>query len=121
MHLLLRSNVALIGIYYKLSGGRQKTTQEYLLADKQMSVIPVSFSLMASFMSAITLLGVSAENYMFGTQFVVINLSYIVGTPIAAHIFLPVFYKLKIVSIYEVKAALFLVSINRLLVFRTTV
>ena len=55
----------------------------------------VSFSLMASFMSAITLLGVTAENYVNGTQFVVINLSYILGTPIAAHLFLPVFYKLK--------------------------
>lgn len=92
---------ASIGVYYNLSGGRQQTTKEYLLADKQMSVIPVSFSLMASFMSAITLLGVTAENYMFGTQFVAINISYIFGTPIAAFIFLPVFYNMKITSIYE--------------------
>ncbi|CAG2110594.1 unnamed protein product [Medioppia subpectinata] len=66
-----------------------------------ISVIPVSFSLMASFLSAITLLGVTAENYMFGTQFVAINLSYILGAPISAYIFLPVFYKLKVVSIFE--------------------
>ena len=33
--------------------------QEYLLADGNMSVLPVAFSLMASFMSAITLLGVT--------------------------------------------------------------
>ena len=31
-------------------------------------VVPVAFSLMASFMSAITLLGVSQENYTYGTQ-----------------------------------------------------
>ncbi|XP_054166109.1 putative sodium-dependent multivitamin transporter [Oppia nitens] len=92
---------ALIGIYYKLSGGRQQTTEEYLLANKQMSVIPVAFSLMASFMSAITLLGVTAEIYMFGIEFIIINISYIIGTPIAGLIFLPVFYKLKVVSIYE--------------------
>lgn len=67
-----------------------------------MSVIPVAFSLMASFISAITLLGVTAEIYTFGTQFVLINISYIIGTPIAAFIFLPVFYKLKLTSIYEV-------------------
>lgn len=114
---LLGSNLAVIGIYYKLSGGRQKTTEEYLLADKQMSVIPVSFSLMASFMSAITLLGVSAENYMFGTQFVAINVSYILGTPIAAHIFLPVFYKLKVVSIYEVISTLIDINSNHDLLF----
>ncbi|CAG2100176.1 unnamed protein product [Medioppia subpectinata] len=92
---------ALIGVYYKLSGGRQRTTDEYLLANKQMSVIPVSFSLMASFLSAISLLGVTAENYMFGTQFLVINFAYLLGTPIVAYVFLPVFYKLKVVSIYE--------------------
>ena len=73
-----------------------------------MSVIPVAFSLMASFMSAITLLGVTAENYMFGTQFVAINMSYILGTPIAALVFLPVFHKLQIVSIYEVFLCLYL-------------
>jgi sodium-coupled monocarboxylate transporter 8/12 len=93
---------ALIGIYYNLSGGRQRTTNEYLLADKQMSIFPVSFSLMASFMSAITLLGVTAENYMYGTQFVAINLSYVIGTPIAAFIFLPVLFQLKLTSVYEV-------------------
>jgi hypothetical protein len=47
------------GLYYRFSGGRQRTTKEYLMADGQMSVLPVAFSLMASFMSAITLLGVT--------------------------------------------------------------
>ncbi len=47
------------GLYYRFSGDRQRTTKEYLMADGQMSVLPVAFSLMASFMSAITLLGVT--------------------------------------------------------------
>lgn len=92
----------LIGLYYKMTGGRQRTTAEYLLADKSMGILPVSFSLMASFMSAITLLGVSAEIYTYGTQFIVINLAYIIGTPICAYVFLPVFYGLKLTSIYQV-------------------
>nr|XP_029727511.1 putative sodium-dependent multivitamin transporter isoform X2 [Aedes albopictus] len=90
-----------IGVYYRFSGGKQKTTTEYLLADRNMSIWPVSFSLMASFMSAITLLGVSNENYQFGTQFVVINFSYGLATPIAAYLFLPVFFKLQACSAYE--------------------
>ena len=76
--------------------------QEYLLADKRMSCIPVGFSLMASFMSSITLLGVSSENYIYGTQFVVINVAYIIGTPLAAYFYLPVFYKLQNASVYQV-------------------
>lgn len=65
-------------------------------------MVPVAFSLMASFMSSITLLGVSNENYQFGTQFIVINISYAIATPIAAYLFLPVFYKLQATSAYEV-------------------
>nr|XP_022913671.1 putative sodium-dependent multivitamin transporter isoform X1 [Onthophagus taurus]XP_022913672.1 putative sodium-dependent multivitamin transporter isoform X1 [Onthophagus taurus]XP_022913673.1 putative sodium-dependent multivitamin transporter isoform X1 [Onthophagus taurus] len=90
-----------IGLYYRLTGGKQKTVQEYLLADRDMSITPVAFSLMASFMSAITLLGVSSENYHFGIQFVIINLSYIMFTAIAAYLYLPVFFKLQATSAYE--------------------
>lgn len=58
---------------------------------------------MASFMSAITLLGVSTEMYQYGTLFVVINISYGIATPIAAYLYLPVFFKLQATSAYEVK------------------
>ncbi|XP_042240400.1 putative sodium-dependent multivitamin transporter isoform X2 [Homarus americanus] len=92
---------SVIGIYFRFTGGKQKTFKEYLLADKSMSVLPVAFSLMASFMSAITILGVSKENYMFGTQFVVINISYIISTPIVCYLYLPVFFRLQNISVYE--------------------
>lgn len=67
-----------------------------------MSIVPVGVALVVSFMSAITLLGVSAENYTYGTQFVVINISYLIGTPIVCYGFLPVFFKLQATSAYEV-------------------
>ena len=67
-----------------------------------MPVFPVAFSLMASFMSSITLLGLAAENYQYGTQVAVINLSYVIGTPIAAYFFLPVFFQLQNASAYQV-------------------
>ena len=38
---------AAIGIYFRLTGGRQKTGDEYLLADRSMTSVPVAFSLMA--------------------------------------------------------------------------
>ncbi|XP_038220122.1 putative sodium-dependent multivitamin transporter isoform X3 [Zerene cesonia] len=90
-----------IGLYFKFTGGKQKTNEEYLLADRNMSIFPVAVSLMASFMSAITLLGVSAENYYYGMIFVVINLSYGIATPIASHLYLPVFFGLQKTSTYE--------------------
>ena len=66
---------ASIGIYYR----RQTNANDYLLAGGTMSPLPVAFSLMASFMSAITLLGVTNENFAYGTQFIVINISYAIG------------------------------------------
>jgi len=81
-----------------------------MLGNKNQGVVPVAFSLMASFMSAITLFGVSSENYYHGTQFVAINLSYVLGTPIIAYIFLPVFFKLGNLSVYEVRCNIFIES-----------
>ncbi|XP_025073506.1 putative sodium-dependent multivitamin transporter [Pogonomyrmex barbatus] len=90
-----------IGIYYRFTGGRQKTMEEYFIASRSMSILPVAIALVVSFMSAVTLLGVSAENYTYGTQFVTINLAYLIGTPIVCYGFLPVFFKLQATSAYE--------------------
>lgn len=40
---------AVIGFYYACTGGRQKTTREYLLADKNMHWFPVAASLFARY------------------------------------------------------------------------
>ena len=40
----------LVGFYYNFAGGRQSTVHEHMLADGRMSILPVAFSLMASFM-----------------------------------------------------------------------
>lgn len=85
-------------------------SKEYFLADSDVSIYPVSFSLMASFMSAITLLGLSTEIYAYGTLFVIINLSYGIATAISAYLYLPVFYKLQATSAYEVNMLLFRIS-----------
>nr|XP_014102093.1 putative sodium-dependent multivitamin transporter [Bactrocera oleae]XP_036230711.1 putative sodium-dependent multivitamin transporter [Bactrocera oleae] len=92
---------ASIGIYYRYTGGKQKTIKEYLLADQSMTTFPVAVSLMASFMSSISLLGISNESYQFGTMFCIINLSYIISTPITVYLFLPVFYRMRTMSVYE--------------------
>lgn len=56
---------------------------------------------MASFMSSITLLGVSAENYYYGMTFFVMNIGYLAGTPIASRLYLPVFFGLQKTTSYE--------------------
>lgn len=72
------------------------------MGDHKQSILPVALSIMASFMSSITLLGVSAEVYMYGTLFLTIIGSYILFTAIAAYLYLPVFFKLRATSAYQV-------------------
>lgn len=94
-----------IGIYYSCTGGKQKTTGEFLMADRQMSILPVTLSMVASFMSAIMLLGTPAEMYIYGTEYMIIFVAYIMVAPVAAYLYTPVFYRLRLTSAYEVMSS----------------
>ncbi|XP_074751294.1 sodium-dependent multivitamin transporter [Athene noctua] len=90
-----------IGLFYALSGDRQRTVQEFLLANRNMGFLPVALSLLATFQSAVAILGVPAEIYRFGTEYWFLGCSYLLGLLIPAHVFIPVFYRLRITSTYE--------------------
>ncbi len=93
-----------IGLYFALRGGRQRTTEEYLMADRNLPCFPVAMSLLASFMSAITILGIPAEVYKNGTMWSWFGLSHILSVWITVSLFMPVFYKLKLVSVNAVRS-----------------
>lgn len=65
-------------------------------------MFPVSLSILASFLSAITILGTATEMYRFGTQYMLIILSYFIVIPSAAYLYMPVFYRLELTSAHEV-------------------
>lgn len=92
-----------IGVYYAVVGAKKNTTKEFLFGGKNMSVLPVAMSVLATFISAITLLGVPAESYQYGVQYWMINLSYCLMIPVIAQIYVPLFYKLQVSSVNEVK------------------
>uniref|UniRef100_A0A3Q3EFB0 Sodium-dependent multivitamin transporter n=1 Tax=Labrus bergylta TaxID=56723 RepID=A0A3Q3EFB0_9LABR len=98
--LLLAASMA-IGLYHAFSGGRQRTTQEFLMADRSMGCLPVSLSLIASFQSAVAIIGVPAEIYTHGTQYWFIGCAYVLGLLIPAHVFIPVLYRLRLSSAYQ--------------------
>lgn len=62
----------------------------------------LSFAMMIAYLSAISLLGGSGENYSNGAQFNVLYIGLFVGTPIVSYFYLPVFYELKSMSVFEV-------------------
>ncbi|XP_021351291.1 sodium-dependent multivitamin transporter-like [Mizuhopecten yessoensis] len=90
-----------IGLYYAFAGGRQKTTSEFLVGNRRMKVLPVAISLMVSFESSIMMLGVPAEVYEYGIQYVLQLVGFFVANILAINILVPLLHPLKITSAYE--------------------
>ena len=96
-----------IGIYYACTGSKQKTTSDYLLGNRTMKLIPVTMSLMVSFISTIMMLGFPAEIYTHGAQYWMGTFGHAIGATMASFVFVPVFYPLKLISVNEVSAIFF--------------
>ncbi|XP_036118979.1 sodium-dependent multivitamin transporter isoform X1 [Molossus molossus] len=90
-----------IGLYHAFRGWGKHTIGQLQMADRQMSCLPVALSLLATFQSAVAILGVPSEIYRFGTQYWFLGCSYFLGLLIPAHIFIPIFYRLHLTSAYE--------------------
>ena len=95
---------AAIGVWYGCGpGGKQTSTKEYLLADQNMRILPVAISLLVSYLSAITLLGVPSEIYTYGAQYYVLILSYFIICGTVGIIFVPMFRRINITCANEVR------------------
>ncbi|XP_070393598.1 sodium-coupled monocarboxylate transporter 2-like [Dermacentor albipictus] len=88
-----------IGLYFAWRDRRDQSNQSFLLGNRQLGLLPVSLSMMASLQSATTVLGYPAEMYYRGTQFWVAIFGLAISNVIAAEVFLPVFYRLQLTSV----------------------
>lgn len=92
----------LIGIYYSRSGGKQRSVEEYLMGNRRITCLPVALSLLVTFQSGISLLGLPVEIYYYGTQIYMGVIGLVIGYTIVAAFIVPVLYPLQITSVYEV-------------------
>ncbi|XP_015795933.1 sodium-coupled monocarboxylate transporter 2 [Tetranychus urticae] len=88
----------LIGLYFAWKD-RNKGTNEFLMGGRNLSPFPVMLSLIASFLSSITVLGWPAEVYYKGTQIWITLLSCYVEVFLTSEVILPIFYKLNLTSV----------------------
>ncbi|CAH0701817.1 unnamed protein product [Spodoptera exigua] len=102
----------LIGVFYGYFGEKQTTGDDFLLGGSSMGTFPMALSLAASFITAIELLGNPAEMYMAGAQFWMICVAFVLVVPIASHLYLPVFMRLRLTSCYEYLEVRFCKSIR---------
>ncbi|XP_035825115.1 sodium-coupled monocarboxylate transporter 1-like [Aplysia californica] len=91
-----------IGIFHAFSGGRQRTTAEYLVGGRAMRFLPVAISLLVSFESSIMMLGLPAEGYVYGIQFVLSSAGLFISQVLSVFIMVPLLHPLRITSAYEV-------------------
>ncbi|XP_076063706.1 sodium-coupled monocarboxylate transporter 1-like [Oratosquilla oratoria] len=89
-----------IGIYHSVKGIRA-TPSEYMLGDRGFSPLPLAASLTVGTISALTILGNAGEVYTHGTQIWMMDIGVVAGMVVVAKYFVPIFYPLKMVSLYQ--------------------
>uniref|UniRef100_A0A5K3FSX5 Sodium-coupled monocarboxylate transporter 2 n=3 Tax=Mesocestoides corti TaxID=53468 RepID=A0A5K3FSX5_MESCO len=90
------------------SSTKEKSPEENLtpaddifLGNRKITLLPIVASTMASFMSAVAIMGNNSEAYCYGIEFVMLILGYCIAFPVAAEVYTPVFYKLGVLSAHE--------------------
>ena len=90
------------GIYHAIKSRNLKSNREYLVGNGQFQLIPVSVSIVVTFVSGIGLLGSPAEVYAYGSQYMVFVFGAVIGNLLGLFTFVPLFYQHKFTSCYEV-------------------
>ncbi|XP_036322020.1 sodium-coupled monocarboxylate transporter 1-like [Rhagoletis pomonella] len=91
----------LIGIYFAFFGHGADNTEEYLLGGKRMKTIPIAISLIASQLSAISIMTIPAEMYSFGMNWWFNVVTMILIVPLLCWVIIPVFYNNNLSNCYE--------------------
>ena len=106
--MLLGSSV--IGLYHGFQSNRKRETskEDYLLAGQNMGWFPLFVSLVASYLSAIALLGVPSEIYTYGGMYIVVMFSYPLFIIQCIFIYAPIFRRSKVTSANEVRMLVFI-------------
>lgn len=92
-----------IGIFSAVRQRKENTTGEYLMGGRKLKLVPVSLSILVTFVSAIGIMGNPAEVYLYGTQITFQTIAMMLGQIFGAKIFVPLYYPLKLTSSFEVK------------------
>ncbi|ROI46629.1 Tyrosine-protein kinase JAK2 [Anabarilius grahami] len=91
-----------IGLFQSLRKTQGRSNVDnFFTGGRGFSAVPVGLSLCASFMSAVQVLGVPSEAYLYGFKFLYMCLGQALNSLITAVVFVPVFYHLKITSAHQ--------------------
>lgn len=109
MFLVMLMICSMVGIYFGFIKKKPKKSDDatdYLVGGRTMKVFPIAMSLIATFISGISLLGTPTEIYVYGIQYMYVIGGVITMGFIMMYVYLPVFHDLKLTSTYEVTYAI---------------
>ncbi|KAG8182495.1 hypothetical protein JTE90_020411 [Oedothorax gibbosus] len=90
-----------IGVYFQRTSRKTDNNEDFVLGGRALAPFPVALSILATFMSALSLMGIPADVYMYGTNLAFANLLFLVAPVFCNYFFLPVFFGDHFTSVYE--------------------
>ncbi|KAK8765306.1 hypothetical protein V5799_032085 [Amblyomma americanum] len=90
-----------IGMFIAWRDRGKKSNKQFLTANKELGWLPVAMSMMASFLSSTSFLGLSSEVFVRGSTLWSGTIATSLAILMAAFIFMPMYYKMDITSINE--------------------
>jgi len=90
-----------IGLYFGMFK-KQRTTDEYLLGGRQLHLIPVSISLLVTYQSAISVLGLPMEGYVYDLMWLYMQFAIMLSSIVQAFLVVPLLHPLYLTTSYEV-------------------
>ena len=102
--------VAIFGI---LSGGKQKSVQDYFLGGKKMAWWAVGFSIVASETSTLTFISVPGLAYKSNMYFFQLAIGYFIGRILVSLVFIPAYFRGEIETAYDFIGKRFGLSIRK--------
>lgn len=92
-----------LGLYFAFyKSPRMNTTTEIFLGSRSLRTTPLALSMMASAISSIGIVGFTAHYYIYGFHILWTGMPYLLAMPLFAETILPVLYRLRVTSVFEV-------------------
>ncbi|MBM9501793.1 sodium:solute symporter [Leptospira sp. 201903071] len=80
---------------------KDKDSSNYFLAGRELSWIPLSFSIVATETSTLTFLNIPGLSYSGNLTFLGLGLGFVLGRILVAQLFIPMYYQSGFISVYE--------------------
>ena len=91
-----------IGIFFGYRDRKDATTENFLMGNRRLSIVPVGMSLVATLANAIFIIGIPAEMFYYGPVFALMVFGIVPVCFILYGIYVPTLHRLKLTSAYEV-------------------